>query len=169
MAPSTPSALFPHRFAVFLKEALADLGDARGSKGELARRLEITPEYLSRLLHGKKAPSLDLAHRAGRAFGFDAEKYFFGTMHDRRYSDFGTARVAAAEGARGLAIAVMVAGAEGRAIDPKDALALAKAVLDLPIVRRANEVVNSPGNSAKATALAAAVMHVPADQWQQDA
>jgi transcriptional regulator with XRE-family HTH domain len=133
------SGVFAHRFRKFLEDATAQMGGVRGAKQEIARKLEITPEHLSRIAAGARAPSIELARRAGAAFGFDAELYFFAsrTTPELSFSDF---HPGSAEDAMAIARRVMLAMAEPGAVNPGDVLALASAVLRLPLVQMARKV-----------------------------
>lgn len=134
------SAVFSHRFRKFLEDATAQMGGVRGAKQEIARKLEITPEHLSRIAAGTRAPSIELARRAGAAFGFDAELYFFAsrTTPELSFSDF---HPGSAEDA--MAIALRVMGADPGKVSSGDVLALASAVLRLPLVQMARKVASS--------------------------
>jgi putative transcriptional regulator len=60
-----------------LKNKLADcLGERQIRQSQLARRLDMSPAYVSRLLNGHIAPSIEMALRIARYFDKPLESIF---------------------------------------------------------------------------------------------
>jgi transcriptional regulator with XRE-family HTH domain len=138
-----------------------DLGYARGWKQRVAKRLGITPSYLSKILVGERRVGLDVAERAERALGLDPGSLVAFGMQDQ--SDAGSLPRSRGDHRSLLEIERLAERithrfGDTKQIDLADVHALARAILTLPMVEAAHHVLHDGSNPVAAAGLATTVL-----------